>query len=354
MNYRKTLPKTALPRIYFIDQEIASGKFPNAPYLAKKYETSLSSINRDIAYMRDMMDAPIEYDYFKKGFYYTEKTYRLSAAYATEEDILALGMAKNILDLYSGTPIHDAALNLLESIAVPLQDSKDTEWYKNRIIIPKSITVHVDPEIWRCIVIGLQENRIISFTYQDANIKDTVKYEAEQGSKLEVRTVHPYQLLFDRSAWYLSAYDADRKDKRIFSLSRINKATLTDEKFTLKSNFDYQSQEGQSYFGVFAGAKIHKFVIEIKGDARWITERKWAEDQSIQKTANGIKLTFSSNQFDKVMDWLLSQGENARPLAPKQLVDRWVQVIEKMYAISNDISINTFLKKQPSLKAKKK
>ena len=71
MKPRKSLPKTALPRIYFIDDEIASGRYPNASDLAEKYETSLSSINRDIAYMRDMMGAPIVYDFFKKGFYYS-------------------------------------------------------------------------------------------------------------------------------------------------------------------------------------------------------------------------------------------------------------------------------------------
>jgi hypothetical protein len=35
MQSRKSLPKTALPRLYFIDREIASGKYPNAPALAK-------------------------------------------------------------------------------------------------------------------------------------------------------------------------------------------------------------------------------------------------------------------------------------------------------------------------------
>ena len=335
MKPRKTLPKTALPRIYFIDQEIASGRYPNAPYLAKKYETSLSSINRDISYMRDMMDAPIEYDFFEKGFYYTENTFRLSAAYATEEDLLALGMAKSLMDLYRDTPIHDAAMNLLQSISVPLKGAKNTEWYKNRIIVPKSITVQVDPEIWKGIVIGLRENRIITFSYDSAIEKDTVKYEGKQSSKLDIRKIHPYQLLFDKSAWYLSGYDEDRKDKRIFALSRISKISVTKDKFTLKGGYDYQSSESQSYFGIYTGAKTYKFIIEIKGDARWIKERKWADDQTIQKTAQGIKLSFTSNQFDKVMDWLLSQGDNARPLAPKQLVDRWAEVIRKMFALAS-------------------
>jgi hypothetical protein len=40
---RKTLPKTALPRIYRIDEMIASGRYPSTKQLAKAYETSMSS-----------------------------------------------------------------------------------------------------------------------------------------------------------------------------------------------------------------------------------------------------------------------------------------------------------------------
>ena len=338
MNPRKTIPKTAVPRMFFIDQEIASGKYPNAPYLAKKWETSVSSINRDIAYMRDMMKAPILYDFFKKGFYYTEKTFRLSASYATEEDLLALGMAKSLLDLYRDTPIYDAALNLLENISVPLGSINNTDWYKDRIIIPKTITVHVNPEVWRCIILGLQENRIITFTYEAGDTRDEDECEIKKKSILKTRKVHPHQLLFDRSAWYLSGYDEDRKDGRIFALSRISKISVTKEEFTLKGGFDYRSSVGQSYFGVFKGVKSYKFIIEIKGEAQWIKERQWAEDQNIQKTANGIKLSFSSSQFDLILGWLLSLGHKARPLAPKLLIERWKEAIQKMYAMTHVIT----------------
>jgi len=85
MKIRSNLPKTSLPRIFYIDRKIAEGNYPNVPKMAKEYETSLSSINRDIAYMRDMLDAPIAYDFYKKGFYYTEKNFRLLAAYDTAE-----------------------------------------------------------------------------------------------------------------------------------------------------------------------------------------------------------------------------------------------------------------------------
>ena len=319
MRPRKKLPKTALPRLYFIDREIGAGKYPNGPALAKKYETSLSSINRDIAYMRDMLGAPISYDFYKKGFYYTEKTYRLSVAFATADDLLALGMAKNLMELYQDTPIHEAALNLLENISAPLQDEKGIEWFKDRIVIPKSASAPVDAETWNSIVGGLRENFVITFQYIGGS----------ENQKLNTRRVRPYQLLFDSNAWYLFAYDEDRKNMRMFALSRITRVLATKKTFTIPKKFDYRSLEGASYFAIYAGVKTYRFIIAISGDTRWIRERLWAEDQKIKETKDGIELSFTSNQFEKVLEWVLSQAPRARPLAPKPLVERWADAIRE-------------------------
>jgi len=321
--FRKKLPRTAIPRLYKIDQEIASGKFPNAPYMAKVHETSISSIHRDIAYMKDLLKAPIEYDFFKKGYYYTEKTFRLPAAYASADDLIALGMAKNLMDLYRNTPLHDAALNLLQNISVPLKEIENTEWFKDRIIVPKSSIVPVDNEVWHKIISALKENRIITFMYDGPGVNNK-----------KLRRVHPYQILFDQQAWFLSAYDEERKERRMFAFSCISKPELTDEKFSLKPGFDYRTFEGLSYLGVFAGSKTFKFVIEVYGDTRFVRERLFADDQVIQDLNNGIKLTFTSNQFDRVLSWLLSHGSGACPLAPKQLVDSWKRAIAEMASMA--------------------
>jgi len=335
---RKKLLKTALPRLCFIDREIGAGNYPNAPALAKKYETSLSSINRDIAYMRDMLGAPIAYDFYKKGFYYTEKTFRLSVTFASADDLLALGMAKNLMELYENTPIHDAALNLLENISAPLQDENGAEWFKDRIVIPKSASAPVDLGIWNSIVSGLRENLVITFQYSGSS----------ENKKSETRSVHPYQLLFDSRAWYLFAYDEDRKNMRMFALPRITNVSVTKKTFNIPKNFDYRSLEGASYFAIYAGAKTYHFVIQISGDTRWIKERLWAEDQkikeirlpepvietiageaSVPKETDGIELSFTSNQLEKVLEWVLSQSPRAKPLAPKALVDRWKDAVQK-------------------------
>jgi predicted DNA-binding transcriptional regulator YafY len=151
--------------------------------------------------------------------------------------------------------------------------------------------------------------------------------------KLNYRRVHPYQLLFEQSAWYLFAYDEDRKDMRMFALSRISAVVLAKEIFSIPRSFDYRSLEGTSYFGIYTGSKTYRFAIKIIGDTRWIKERTWADDQKIEETGDGIKLSFTSNQFEKVLEWILFQGANARPLTPKVLVDRWEDTVRKMYSI---------------------
>ena len=67
------LPKTALPRIYQIDEKIASMSYPNTDDLSRMCETSTSTISRDIEFMRDQLFAPIEYDSLNRGYYYTQK-----------------------------------------------------------------------------------------------------------------------------------------------------------------------------------------------------------------------------------------------------------------------------------------
>ncbi|MDR2865477.1 MAG: HTH domain-containing protein, partial [Spirochaetaceae bacterium] len=54
--------RPVLSRIYFIDRQIAAGKYPSTKQLAEEYEVGTATISRDIEFLRDMLDAPIEYD----------------------------------------------------------------------------------------------------------------------------------------------------------------------------------------------------------------------------------------------------------------------------------------------------
>ena len=58
-------------RLLEIDYEIRTGKYPNCNTLAKQYGISSRTILRDIQLLIDEWLAPIEFDYAKNGYYYT-------------------------------------------------------------------------------------------------------------------------------------------------------------------------------------------------------------------------------------------------------------------------------------------
>ena len=327
METRKHLPRAVLARIYFIDRQIASGKYPNVNTLAKEYEAGTATIYRDIEYMRVMLNAPIAYSAMHRGWYYNEKSFRLPARFASANDMLALGMAKSLLSLYKNTPLYDSARRLLNDITAPLSpdeaaDVKKAAWYEDRIVVPPVASAAVETDLWEIIISAMKENRLITFEYKGIWDKH-----------YNTRLVRPYQLLFDTGVWYIYGYSEERSAIRFFSLSRMKNASLTNERFTLPKDFDYCSKNDGSYFGVFLGKKRH-FRIEFTSSASVeIQERKWAADQKIktQKHGKSIIIDFTSTQYDKVLAWVLSYGINAFPLEPAELVKEWRKNIVALY-----------------------
>jgi len=318
---RASIPKSALARLYFIDTEIASGKFPNTGYLAKKWEgISISTISRDIEFMKVSMNAPIEYDALHRGYYYSEPNYRIPTGFSGADELLALGMAKNILTMYKDTPIYDAAHHLLDSIIAPLAVESNSNWYESRIVVPQVPSAPIPPDVWNPLTTALRENRVLTFEYQGAYDED-----------YKTRRVRPYQLLFDTGLWYLYGFAEERKGIRVFSLARIKNIVLEKDRFLLPKDFDYRADSGSSHFGVFAGHKKYRFKIAFYDySVTWVTDRQWADDQKIAETADGVIVTFTSSQFEKVVEWVLSRGCTARPLEPELLVDVWQSNIEEM------------------------
>jgi predicted DNA-binding transcriptional regulator YafY len=320
MKERKNIPKTAMSRIYLIDREIAAGNYPNTRKLAEAYETGTATISRDIDFMRDRMNAPIEYDFTRKGYYYTEKTFRLPAAFTGAEDMLALGMTKTLLSLYKDTPIYAVTRQLMESITAPLADAQNPHWYEDRILVPPVPSVLFPPEIWQTITDGLRQNRLLKF-----------EYRSTWNNGFQTRRVRPYHLLFDNGAWYLYGYAEERRGMRMFSLSRIRNINLEDETFTFPASADYRARTDGSYFGAYSSEKKRRFRIAFFNDgAMRIKERRWAADQKIKETTDGVVLSFSSAQYGKVLELVLANGRDALPLEPVELFKDWQDNIRDM------------------------
>ena len=64
-----------LERMMRLHEKLKAGKFPNCRKLAEELEVSAKTIQRDIEFMRDRLNLPIEYDQLHFGFVYTEPSF---------------------------------------------------------------------------------------------------------------------------------------------------------------------------------------------------------------------------------------------------------------------------------------
>src|SRR5579883_3252758 len=79
-----------LERMMKIHQALQSGKYPNTNRLANEMEVSSKSIQRDLDFMRDRMNLPVEFDRSKGGYHYTGEVGAFPTFQITEGELFAL------------------------------------------------------------------------------------------------------------------------------------------------------------------------------------------------------------------------------------------------------------------------
>ena len=72
-------------RIQWLHKKIVAKCYPNASHLSEKFDISHRQAQRDVEFLKKELDAPLEYDKAKKGYYYTEE-YVLPLIIETEND----------------------------------------------------------------------------------------------------------------------------------------------------------------------------------------------------------------------------------------------------------------------------
>ena len=109
-------------RLLFIDREIRENAFPNCTTIAAEWEVSAKTIQRDIEYLRDQLEAPIAYDALRHGYFYTEPNFALPAISISESDLFSVCVAQTVLSQFRNTPLFRKLSSVFEKIRDALPD----------------------------------------------------------------------------------------------------------------------------------------------------------------------------------------------------------------------------------------
>ena len=298
----------------------------NCQQLGKDFEVSYKTIQRDLDFMRDRLNLPIEYDPTRYSFRYTEKVEAFPLLQVSEGEILALFVAQKVLAQYHGTPFEKTLGSAFQKLTGALKETVSFdlgEWgsdYSFRVTGASA----ADLEVFRLLARAIVQRQEISFSYQP--LRATVP---------KTRTVQPYHLANIDNAWYLLAHDPQRAQIRTFALPRIQKPVLTKKTFDRPRGFSAE-KELKGGFGVFSGTG--KFCIKVRFDsfaARLVRERDWHPTQKIREIkGGGIELEMTLGALEEIERWILSWGNHAKVLSPKALTDsvqKRVRSMQKLY-----------------------
>jgi len=103
-------------RFVWFDTQVRQKRFPNARKLADHFELSRKTAQRNIDFMRDRLMAPLEYDSSKKGYDYPDHSFELPRFPVTQEEILSVLLARNLLS-YSAGGFISSAINRFGKVA---------------------------------------------------------------------------------------------------------------------------------------------------------------------------------------------------------------------------------------------
>ena len=149
--------------------------------------------------------------------------------------------------------------------------------------------------------------------------------------------LRPYQVLLQDGMYFVFGFDENANDgkggERLFNFSRMKNIKNTRQFFDLPDDFEFYSRCGGGRFGAFKEAEKVQYEIDFYDDSRqFVKDCIWADDQEVFDfdEENTTKIKFSSSQSLKVMEWVLSQGVNARPVAPADFVERWKNEIRAL------------------------
>jgi predicted DNA-binding transcriptional regulator YafY len=308
-------------RYFWFDKEVRAGYFPNASKLADAFELSIKTAQRAIEYMRDRIHAPLEYSKTRRGYYYRDNSFELPNLHISQEELLAILMARNILSHSAGGAI-SRQINKFGKRLFAMMGDLGLDERRMEEAFSANWTEYAPTEgpVFQKVTRALLENRVLECFYTSP--KDQLPMH---------RAIEPHHLQHYMGTWTMIGFCRMRSDWRRFILSRISDLTLTKEKFEPKPKSAWGNQlEGG--FGIFQGGKLTLVKLRFNPfRAAWIKEQVWHPKQIVSELPGGsLVMAFPVCELHEVKMKVLQFGGDVEVIEPLELREEVLIEIRKM------------------------
>ena len=313
-----------LERFYKIDQLLKERKTVSFAALQEALGTSRAGLKRDLAYMRDRFNAPIEYDREANGYRFgaprSGPRYELPGLWFNAAEVLALLTTLRMLgDLQPG--MLDGQIEPLRERLRAILGSGDHSWQE----VEKRIRIF-QPERRQA---GTQHFSTIAAAVLKRSRLWIRHYNRKEARETE-REVSPQRLVHYRDNWYLDAWCHLRNDLRSFAVDAIRDAQLREGRAKEMPAAELDEHLGAGY-GIFAGKNVQWATLKFTPEAaRWVSAQQWHPKQRARFEEDGsyvLEVPYSEDR--ELLMEILKYGADVEVLSPTPLRERTAQALKQ-------------------------
>lgn len=313
-------------RIFIIDQMLTEHRVATIPQLLKKLEISPATLKRDLALMRDRMQAPIVFDKELGGYRYEKQgnapQFELPGLWFSADEIHALLTMHHLLsDLDTGGLLGAHIKPLLSRLTALLGTADNpVEEIKKRVRIEMMNVRHVRLEHFEVVGSALLKRKRLH-----------IDYYARGSNQTTQREISPQRLINYRGNWYVDAWCHLRNELRSFSIDSIRRVELLEKKAKDVGNKQLDEVLGSGY-GIFSGKSVQWATLLFSPKvARWVSNEQWHPNQKGRLLDDGsYELMIPYSKDTELLMDILKYGTGVKVVAPQELVRRVSHEIDAM------------------------
>lgn len=301
-------------RIYRIDQLLNDRKIVSFQELLDRLEVSPATLKRDLAYMRDRLNAPIVYDKEQNGYRFesNSENYALPGLWFSPEEIYALLTMQHLLSNLDSDGLLSKHVKPLQSrLLAMLEDSDGSfEEIQKRVKIEKMGSRKYDLEHFQEIGLALVKRKRLVIEYQSRSKDENTQ-----------REISPQRMIYYRDNWYVDGWCHARNALRSFSVDAIKKAEILETKADDIDDNELNAELGSGY-GIFAGKEVKWALLRFSPErSKWVASEKWHPDQKgicLQDGSYELEVPYSDNR-ELLMD-IMKHGSEVELISPQNLI----------------------------------
>jgi len=302
-------------RVYQIDNLLHERRSITFQELLSRLEVSPATLKRDLAYMRDRLNAPIIFDKDLSGYRLDAQgvgaQYELPGLWFTAEEIYALLTMQHLLsNLDTGGLLGPHIKPLLSRLTVLLGTADDAvDQVQKRIKVESMGARQVHLELFQVVASALvRRKRLI------------IEYHSRGSDETSTRELSPQRLMHYRGNWYLDAWCHTKNAMRNFAVDAIKKAEITEQVADDIPETQLNEVLATGY-GIFSGKDVEWATLNFTAErARWVADERWHSKQKGKFLKDGtyeLKVPYSDHR-ELIMD-ILKHGQYVTVVAPESL-----------------------------------